>query len=135
MGRVQMHDGARLRGPRLVEGSMERHLLGRLVAVHETAGRIETGKARRVEITQRRPRRSDEQAAVGTAHGNVAGAAMTETAVEDGTCQTADALPQLGFLGHAVSSLVAPASTRAAFAKKSGPPKLPDLRANVRCSP
>src|SRR5207302_7412980 len=81
----------------------------------------------RIEVAERGVCRRHQPAAVGQAGGDVAGGAEGQAAAEQRGAAGADALAQGGFRSHR--------KDLHAFRKKSGVPKLPDLRARATSGP
>src|SRR4051794_39380777 len=87
---------------------------------------------RRIEAAERAVGRRQQPAAVVQADADIAGAARGQPALEDRAADLADLLAQPALLAR---HRPAPGIVARACAKKSGPPKLPDLSAMASGSP
>src|SRR3990172_6582 len=117
---MQMHHRARMTAF-LIDRMMQEQLLRRRLAREVAAVVVKFGDAGRVEPPQAGIGRG-QQPAVIQPRTDVARAAGGQTAVEDRLAEDGDVFAQCSF---------AHGSDSKALRKKSGPPKLPDFKANA----
>src|SRR5690606_9530541 len=110
---------------------MEERFLGGRIAVEEPAIRRKMRQAGRVEIAERGIRGRQQQRPVVEANRAIAGAAMRQLPVVERLAGPRDQIARRVDLVRRRHRGASPASAARARAKKSGPPKLPDLSASA----